>query len=208
MKTITAIKDERGRVERIKVYMDDRSSIVLQAKVGTGLKTGDLLSEEHIETLLEADRIERCLVLAGQYLARRPQSEAELTQKLTGRGFDEATVNTALDRLREHGFVNDGAFAEFWIENREYFSPRSQTLTRLELRQKGIGAEIIEDAVDSIDDDASAYEAGMKKAAALNTADYDTFGRRIGAYLERRGFSEETISHTIEQLWHDLRDST
>ncbi len=52
--------------------------------------------------------------------------------------------------------VDDMAFAQFWKDNRESFSPRSQWLTKLELRRKGVASDIIDQIVDTIDDEDSA----------------------------------------------------
>ena len=95
------------------------------------------------------------------------------------------------------------AFAQFWKDNRESFSPRSQWLTRLELRRKGIADDIIDEVIDNIDDDTSAYRAALSKARSLPPSDYQSFRRRLGGYLKRRGFSYEVINHTVERLWGD-----
>jgi SOS response regulatory protein OraA/RecX len=41
-------------------------------------------------------------------------------------------IRVVMARLKERGLLDDAAFAEFWKENRQEFSPRSQRLTGLE----------------------------------------------------------------------------
>jgi regulatory protein len=111
-----------------------------------------------------------------------------------------------LARLREQGLVDDMAFAQFWKDNRESFSPRSQRLAGLELRRKGIDEETIAQVVGVIDDDDSAYRAALSKARSLSLSDYHSFRQRLAGYLKRRGFSYGVINHTVERVWQKQGD--
>ncbi len=146
----------------------------------------------------------RCQDAAVRYLSYRPRSEAELREKLKQRGFDDASIEAVLTRLKAQGLVDDVAFAEFWKENRESFRPRSQRLTRLELGRKGVAGEIVNQVVGTIDDSGSAYRAALSRAARLSLSDYSAFRRRLGEYLRRRGFGYEVINHTVELVWREL----
>ena len=115
-------------------------------------------------------------------------------------------IEAVIARLKEQGLVDDMAFAQFWKDNRESFSPRSQWLTRLELRRKGVANDIIDQVVNTIDDDDSAYRAALSKARSLPLSDYQSFRRRLGEYLKRRGFSYGVINHTVERVWQEQQD--
>ena len=99
--------------------------------------------------------------------------------------------------------MDDVAFAQFWKDNRESFSPRSQRLTKLELRRKGVADDIIAQVTDAIDDDNSAYRVALSKARSLPLSDRQAFRRRLADYLKRRGFSYGVISHTVERVWQE-----
>jgi regulatory protein len=113
-----------------------------------------------------------------------------------------------IGRLKETGVVDDIAFARFWKENRETFSPRSQRLTKVELRQKGVAADVIDRIAGVVDDDNSAYRAALGKARSLSLSDYQGFRRRLGEYLKRRGFGYEVIHRTVERLWQERESSS
>ena len=205
MRKITALRVERGRRKRVKIALDGKSAFSVEAEVAAkeGLQIGQLLSEDQIEALARSDHYHRCLNAAVHYLSYRPRSESELKERLRQRGFDDDTQEAVRTRLKELGLVDDMAFAQFWKDNRESFSPRSRRLTRLELRQKGIANDIIDQVVDAIDDDDSAYRAALSKARSLPRSDYQRFRRRLGEYLKRRGFSYGVINNTVERLWQD-----
>ena len=99
--------------------------------------------------------------------------------------------------------MDDTAFAQFWKENRESFSPRSQRMTRLELRRKGVASEVIDRVVGDIDENESAYRAAIPKVRHLKSAEYDVFRRRLGEYLRRRGFNYEVINRTVDKMWQE-----
>ena len=205
MKRITAIRAGRGRGKRVNVFLDDKFAFSLEAEVAVteGLKVGQELSESQIEALTRSDNYHRCLNAAANYLSYRPRSESELRGRLYRRGFGEDSVEAVIAKLKKQGLVDDIAFAQFWKDSRETFSPRSRWLTKLELRRKGVAEEIMEKVVDTVDDNDSAYRAALSKARSLPQSDYQDFRRRLGGYLRRRGFSYEVINHTVELMWRE-----
>jgi len=206
VRKITAIRIGKVRGKRVNVFLDNKLAFSLEAEVAIreGLLVEQELSAGQIETLVRSDRFHRCFNAAAHYLSYRPRSEFELRERLHQRGFDGDSVEAVLAKLKEQGLVDDTAFAQFWKDNRESFSPRSQWLTKLELRRKGVANNIIDQIADTIDDEDSAYRAALSKARNLPLSDYQSFRRRLGDYLKRRGFGYGVINHTIERLRPEL----
>lgn len=205
MKKITAIRAGRGRKKRVNIFLDGKFAFSVEAEVALKerLRVEEELSAEQIEALTKSDDVQRCFNAAVHYLSYRPRSEPELRERLKRRGFNGDNVETVIARLKEQRLVDDTAFAQFWTDNRESFSPRSQWLTRLELRQKGVAEDIIDRVVGTIDEEDSAYRAALKKARSLPQSDYQVFRRRLGEHLKRRGFSYGVINNTVNRLWRE-----
>ncbi len=205
MRKITALRVGKGQGKRVNIFLDGTFAFSLEAEVATkeGLQVEQVLSAGHIETLARSDSFQRCLNAAVHYLSYRPRSESELAERLHRRGFDGDTQEAVITKLKEQGLLDDMAFAQFWKDNRQSFSPRSRWLTKLELRRKGVANDTIDQVVAAIDDDDSAYRAALTKAPSLPRSDYQSFRRRLGEYLKRRGFGYGVINHTVEQLWQD-----
>jgi regulatory protein len=203
MNKITAIQIGKSRGKRVNVSLDGRFAFSLAAEVvlREGLRVGQELSAAEVEALAGTDRFHRCLNAALRYLSYRPRSEFELKERLQRRGFDGDSMGAVLTRLKEQELVDDVAFAQFWKDNRESFSPRSKRLTGLELRRKGVDEDTIAQVVDVIDDDDSAYRAALGKARSLSLSDYQDFRQRLAGYLRRRGFSYGVINHAVERVW-------
>jgi regulatory protein len=209
VKQVTALRSGKGRRKRVNVYLDSKFAFSLEAEVvlTERLKVGQELSDEQISALAKADNFQRCLNAALHYLSYRPRSESELRERLYRRNFDEESIGRVVARLEELGLVDDMEFAQFWQDNRQAFSPRSSSLTRLELRRKGVAEEVISQVVTPASDGEGAYRAALGKARRLPVSDYQSFRRRLGEYLRRRGFSYGVINNTVQQLWQEMKES-
>jgi len=205
MGKITAIRSGKSRGKRINVYLNGKFAFSLENEVviKDGLQVGQELSTDQTEVLANSDRLHRGLNAAVHYLSYRPRSESEVRERLKRRGFDSDCIETVITRLKEQGLVDDLAFAQFWKDNRDSFNPRSQWLIKLELKQKGIARDIIDQVIDTIDDNDSAYRAARDKVRSLPRSDYQSFRRRLGEYLKRRGFGYGVINNITEQIWQE-----
>jgi regulatory protein len=149
----------------------------------------------------------RCLAAAYRLLALRPRSRAELSQRLRQRGFDNSTTESIIAGLQENGLLDDAAFAQFWAESRVASSPRSRMAIRMELRRKGLETGLIDETLQGTDDEENARRAATARLPALRGVDRETFTRRLGSYLQRRGFAHDLSMRTINHLWKESRST-
>ncbi len=179
---------------------------------------------------------------------------------------DPELIARVIDKLRERSYVDDLAFARFWIGNREQFKPMGERMLRSELRGKRVADQIIQQALDeqeataeqerqsqrelaaaaapvtrrpvrssedlslldnvpdegesSAEDDegyaedfgrgegggerGKAMAAARKKLRSYQNLDKIAFKRRLGGFLQRRGFSFGTVSYVTNRLWAEL----
>ena len=208
MKTITAIKTQNRRrgSERAGIYLDGSFAFSMERDmvVKRGLCLEQTLSDSEVKELALTEVSGKCYNAAIRLLSYRPRSEAEIRTRLSQR-FDGEIIDGVILRLREGQMVDDTAFALYWIEEREYFSPRGKRLLKVELTRKGIDSEVIDEVLDGIDDNEYAYRAAQKKGRSLIKEDCETFKRKLGSFLIRRGFGYETVNSTSERLWQESR---
>ncbi|UCE97176.1 MAG: RecX family transcriptional regulator [Dehalococcoidia bacterium] len=209
MNKITALSFSKGRNKKINVSLDGKRAFSLEVDVALKekLKVGQEISAKQIEAIKKADYQQQCYSAAARLLCYRPRSEHEMRQRLTKLGFDTDAIEWVLTKLKDQGLLNDIDFAAFWRDTRQSLSPRSQWLTKMELKQKGISTEIIDQVTNNISDKDNAYNAAKKKALSLKKTDYQLFRRRLGEYLKRRGFGYNVLMRTIERLWQEKQDS-
>jgi regulatory protein len=208
MSKITALKANKSNGKRVNLFLDGRFafSVDMEVAVKEGLKPGQELTEEQLKELTEDISLVRCLNIAYRFLSYRPRSEAEMKERLHSRGIEDSKIEIIINKLKEQHLLDDTAFAQFWKENRDTFRPRSQRLTRLELKKKGVADEIIKEVTADSDDIQTAYAAALSKAQRLPRQDYEVFRRRLGDYLKRRGFGYIVANQTVKRLWDELKE--
>lgn len=199
MGEITALKAKGGKV---KVCIDGVLAFNVSTEVASRLNitVGRFLSADEIQELLAVEAVERCLAAALRLLQYRPRSRIELKRRLLGRGFPESSVDRALALLEEKGFIDDVVFARYWIDNRARFKPMGVRLISLELKRKGVSDGVVQEATQSLDDEALAYQAGLKKARALARLPEEEFRQRLYGFLCRRGFTDGVIRSVLRRL--------
>lgn len=207
---ITALEPQARNPERYNLYVDGHfllgvnASIVLQM----GLEVQQELLPEQVEQLRNAEAEQQAVDRALNYLSFRPRSREEVRRYLRRKETPPEIIEAALERLDHLDFVNDRAFASFWIENREQFNPRGAHALKNELRMKGVEREVVDELVSDEQDEELALRAGRRKALTLINMpgmDYTTFRNRLGSFLQRRGFGYEVSKRTVSSLWKELR---
>jgi regulatory protein len=126
-------------------------------------------------------------------------------RNLAEKETSDVVIDAALERLKTMGYLDDRAFTNFWIENRQTFKPLSQRALRYELRQKGVSKEIIDEALGDMADDEAAYVAAQSQVRRLRGATVQVFRQKLGVFLQRRGFSHHTAHDVINQLIEEIK---
>jgi regulatory protein len=203
MKKITAIQVQKNNPNRVNLYLDGEFAFGLARIVAAWLQVGQILDEGKIAELQAEDSRERAMQQALLFLSYRARSENEIRKNLSKHEIPEAVIEETLERLRREGFADDKKFASAWVENRSTFRPRGRRALALELRQKGIDDHTIESALEGIDDEALAYEAGQKKVRKLKVQEWTEFRKKMSEFLARRGFSYSVIAPIVKRLWNE-----
>lgn len=190
MRKVTVTSSGRGRSKQTELLLD-----------GEPISGQDSVQEPELEQDKHGD-FKACLSAATRFLHYRPRSEFEVRQRLQ-RGFDSNVIAEVLAELEKKGMVNDLAFARAWVDDRSAFSPRSQRLIRVELKQRGIASDVIEQVIGATDDFDSACRAAETRSRTWSRADYEGFRRRLGEYLKRRGFNYGIIERAVDMAWRE-----
>ncbi|MGI5837145.1 MAG: regulatory protein RecX [Chloroflexota bacterium] len=206
LRRITAIEPQkRIGSKRVNVFLDGSFAFSLQDELAARLTPGSFLSDAEIAAYQHEDDSYRVLDAALTLLSYRPRSVFELRSRLLRKGFESGHIEDALERLKRMGVVDDADFAQFWVENRQRHRPRGGRLLQAELRAKGIERDVIESVLpDEQEEDAAAYRVAQRKARSLDGLDWQTFRKKLGDHLVRRGFGYETANYTVKKLWQEL----
>ncbi len=199
--TITTLKVQKNNPERVSVFLDGEYAFGVTLEVATRLRKGQHLSDAEIAALRTQDEVDKAYQAALHYLAARPRSRAEVERQLERKGHAPEAVAAALDRLAQRAYVDDEAFAAYWVENRSQFRPRSAAALRYELRQKGVDAASIQAATEELDEALAAWVAVEGRLARWQTLTEDELEQKIAGFLARRGFSFAIARQTARRAW-------
>jgi regulatory protein len=137
---------------------------------------------------------ETAYLTALQQLARRELSEAQLRQRLSRRGFPPDDIDTAIDRLRQDGSLDDARVAAAIARSQLSIKKRGARRVRREIEAAGITSALAERAVAEVyaEVDADALmAAAIDRRLGTRRLDDDREMARLYRYLVGQGFDAD-----------------
>lgn len=206
---ITSISLQVRDKNRVNVSVNGkyRFSLDYTQLADLSVKVGNEYTEEQLAELENESQFGKLYMRALEYSLMRPHSQHELSQYLyrktrdtltkTGsirKGVSKALTERVFDRIILKGYVNDEAFARYWIENRQLRKGISKRKLQAELASKGVDRSIVESLLSETDrsDDEEIIKIIEKKAGRYPDE------QKLVAYLARQGFSYDDIKQAIE----------
>jgi regulatory protein len=202
--TVTALEFQKRNKDRVNVYLDGEFAFGLNALEAARLHRGAVLSDAEIEQLQSKDAIAKAYDRAVAFLSYRPRSIAETRRNLAEKETAAEVIEAVIARLTEQGYLDDAAFADFWVRNRLAFKPLGARALRFELREKGLESGIIDEALATLDTHENAYQAALPKARRLGGQGKQAFRQKLGAFLARRGFDYDAARAVTDRLIEEL----
>lgn len=139
--------------------------------------------------------------LALYCLGRRACTEQEIRDKLQQKKMPSDEIEAAILRLKRLRYIDDIAYANNFQRSRDSYKPTGLRRLQMELRQKGVGREIVESlSADKEKELALAIEAGRTRLRQYSSLEKTVYSRRMTAFLARRGFSYDIIVRALALL--------
>jgi regulatory protein len=204
---VTALKIQKRNPKRINVYLDGEYAFGLARIVAAWLKVGMIINDEKILQLQSQDTEEMAMQKALRYLSYRPRSITELTRKLRTHGFNEGVIDNIIQRLCNDGLLGDEQFASLWVDNRMTFRPRSKRMLTSELKQKGVAEDMIQKALEGVEDESAAYQLSLRFMRKNEKIEWPIYRKKLSTYLARRGFNYETIKSVVRGVWLEFHET-
>ena len=143
---------------------------------------------------------------AVKALGRQMRTESDLRRLISTRvapdAAGEAAVRSVIACLKDHGYLNDKSFAETYARLRKENEKLGERRVRNDLRQKGVRADVIEEAVaarySETSEEALARDYLSRKRIPKPESPKDT--ARVMRRLVGAGFSTGTI-YKILRRW-------
>jgi len=206
MARIVAIERLRGRPACVRLHLagGERIDLVVEVAERARLAEGADLSDGELAALHRESEERRALEIATRQLGRRPRAAAELRRALSRHHVPPPVQEHVLAWLAERGLVDDAGFAREWVAQRSRGRrPIGPDRLAAELRERGVGSEIVAEAVAAV-----TPEQELAQARAVARAHWPRYRhhprldgeRRLTALLRRRGFTWETIRQVVHEV--------
>lgn len=148
------------------------------------------------------DPVEQARAICLRLLTGTPRTRKQLADALRKREVPEEAAEEVLSRFEEVGLIDDGAFAEAWVESRHHNRGLGRRALVQELRTKGVDSGLIDEAVGQLDADreeATARELVDRKLRATRGLERDKRLRRLAGMLARKGYGQGMALRVVRQ---------
>lgn len=204
-KVITALEPVGGRTKRLTVRLDGEPAMEIRQDVAKALALtmGQSVRSERLKERVREETLNRARDRAFLLLSVRNRSEREIVDRLRQACYEPDIIEEVVEILRRLDYLNDRSFAEEWLKSRMNARKMGRRGVAWELRRKGVQADTVEEVTSACDDEterATALEAARQRWPALAGDDSRVARRRLAAFLQRRGFSWDTIHGVLEEI--------
>lgn len=193
---------KQGKANKIHIYVDEEYRATVDSDYWYSEKYRNLkeINEEELTELLDAVSFRRAYNKGLDFLSRRPYGTKELIKKLCEKGHDKQSAEKACERLTELGLLNDEEFARILanelLERKNYSIKRIQQ----ELSFRGISREIVENTVESLDNDPQSSIIIVVRKKYMNKIGDEKGRKRTIDALMRLGYSYSDIKNALNTI--------
>ena len=195
---ITNIKQAVKNPERANVFVDGKYEFSLDVTqlLDLKLKVGQEITLAQLSEFKKLSEYGKLYQRTLEWVLSRPRSEKEtsdyLYKKIYEKKLDKEYINQIIEKLEKKKYLNDEAFAKWYVENRFVKKGISKKRLSLELAKKGISREIVERV---LKDSGRDEKEEILKIIAKKRARYDD--DKLIQYLGRQGFSYELAKDLV-----------
>lgn len=132
--------------------------------------------------------------------ARSECCRSEMVRKMREKGADSDMACQVADRLEEEGYINDARFARAFVHDRTLYERWGRMKTRQALMQRGITPSLINEALQTIDEDlysGTLRELLKTKARATKAATTFELRQKLMRFAASRGFETHLVMDNL-----------
>ena len=204
---ITNIKQAVKNPERANVFVDGKYEFSLDVTqlLDLKLKVGQEITLAQLSEYKKLSEYGKLYQRTLEWVLARPRSEKETTdylyKKIYEKKLDKDYIGKIIEKLEKKKYLNDEAFAKWYVENRFVKKGISKKRLSLEVAKKGILREIVERV---LKDSGRDEKEEILKIIAKKRARYDD--DKLIQYLGRQGFSYELAKDLVLESGTDLQN--
>ena len=142
--------------------------------------------------------------MALRMLSRRALSCKELQQRLKQKGADQNTASEIVQYCLDTGYIDEKGIVEDHIRRGREIKLVGRFLLEYELRERGLGKELIAKGMDELypdsDEPEIANRFALNKLRTMGDLHREKRVRRLGGALQRRGFRGDVVAEIMREV--------
>lgn len=192
--------------QKYRIFLDGESAFtVYKGELSRyHLEEGAVLPPEVYEELVNGVLKKRATLRAMHILERTDKTEAQLRKKLEESEYPKEAVESAIAYVTSYGYLDDRRYAKHYIEWKK--QGKGKARLKMELAQKGISREIIEEVLESTDfgETREMIRQIILKKRKTNIPMNEKEKQRLYGFLMRKGFASSDILAVMrEEEWRN-----
>ena len=192
--------------QKYRIFLDGESAFaVYKGELSRyHLEEGAVLPPEVYEELVNRVLKKRATLRAMHILERTDKTEAQLRRKLEESEYPKEAVESAIAYVTSYGYLDDRRYAEHYIEWKK--QGKGKARLKMELVQKGISREIIEEVLESTDfgETREMIRQIILKKRKTDIPKNEKEKQRLYGFIMRKGFSSSDILAVMrEEEWRN-----
>ncbi len=199
---ITKIESQKNK-DRVNIYIDGNFAFGIMKEIQYKYNlTEDMeVDEDYIKEVLIEEEQSKCNNFALRFLGYRQRSEKEVIERLQRKGFEQNIIENTLSYLKNYGLIDDLEFAKSFMRDKININKHGPEKIKYDLYRKGISQAIIEKVLDEDDNEyARALKLAQKKLPSYKNDDKNAQYRKLGGFLQRRGYSSHCVYKILDKL--------
>ncbi len=213
MPKITSVEPQKKNTSRFNIFLDEKFGFGADEDtiVKHRLIIGKDLDSQELQTVLFDTEVGKLLASLYNLFSFRQRSEKEVRDYLKNKSFklvqkekdpiSDIVIDEAIRVFKDRGLINDLEFAKAWVESRRISKKKGPQVLKMELYQKGIDREIIDEVMNSEfrvqSDEELATQALEKKLNSWKNLEKQDFKKKASDFLLRCGFDYSTVRDVV-----------
>lgn len=213
MPKITSVEPQKKNPHRFSIYLDGSFAFGADEDlvVDRRLVPGKTIAPADVEEVLFEAEVGKLMEKMYRLWNIRKRSEREVRDYFRIKNYEsrikdkeeasQIAIDALVETLKKKGMVNDLEFAKAWVEARRESRQKGIRAIKLELFQKGIDKEIIEEVTAAMGSEEELAKLALeKKIRFWNNLKSLELKKKAYEFLMRKGFDYEIVKKTIESL--------
>jgi regulatory protein len=154
---------------------------------------------------------EKLVARAAKICSTAEKCSYDIREKLVSWGSNEAEAEKTISYLKKNQFLDDKRYAQFFVKDKLKFNKWGRVKIAYALRRKQIEAEVIENAIETIDE--AQYEEILDQLLEAKIKSVGNIRQAAGKakilrFAAQRGFASEEVFGSLKRIEKESSDNS